>query len=139
MQTNDMALKRKILYDNEEIKGLVETSEIADKQGTVEVPGFSRMFEIIDGVAKFQPVDMVYKIQRDTNTKSFFYNWFKNKEHHDVTVINTDANGAEVNRWLLRNCELPEYSERAYNAAGIEFFGIAVKFTCPTDPVNLDE
>ena len=85
----------------------------------------------------FEPLDLVYKIQRDTNTQKVFKAWFYENEYHDVTVINTDATGAEVNRWLLRDCECASYSERTYNAAGIEFFGLAVQITCSSNPVNI--
>ena len=133
-KTNDMVLKRRVFIDNKEIPGLVSTSDLKDTEGTVDVPGFNRKVTIKEGVKKFEPLDLVYKISANTNTQSVFNGWFQNDELHDVTVINTDATGTEVNRWALRACECAEYSERAFNAAGVEFFGIAVKITCSQGP-----
>ena len=137
MQQNDMSLKRKILIDGDEVPGLVESSDLKDAEGTIEVPGFARKTQIKDGVKMFEPLDLVYKVQRDANTQQVYKDWFYKNEYHDVTIINTDATGTEVNRWLLRDCECASYSERPYNAAGVEFFGIAVQVTCSTDPVPI--
>ena len=133
-KTNDMVLKRRIFIDNKEWPGLVSTSDLKDMEETAEVPGFNRKITIKAGVKKLEPFDLVYKISANTNTQQNFNNWFQKNELHDVTVINTDATGNEVNRWSLRNCECAEYSERSYNAGGIEFFGIAVKITCSSSP-----
>ena len=135
MQKNNMALKRKNLFDGEEVPGLVESSDIKDEEGTVEVPGFNRMTDIKNGVKKFEPIDMVYKIQRDTNTQKFFKDWYYKNEYHDMTIVETDATGAEVDRWLCRDCECKLYNKRSYNAGGVEFHGLAVTLICTTDPV----
>lgn len=138
MQRNDLALKRKILYDGEEIPGLVETSDLMDEEVGVEVPGFNRTVEIGSGVKKFQPLDLVYKQQKDTATKKFFADYYFNREVKDVVIVNTDATGAEVDRWLLPDCECRRFSERAYNAGGVEFFGISIQVVCTGTPTRLD-
>jgi hypothetical protein len=132
-----MSLKRKILIDGEELTGLVETSELKDEKGVVEVPGFERKIDIPDGVKKFAPLECIYKIQRDTNTQKVLRDWFYKNEYHDVTIINTDGTGAEVNRWLLRDCENRLYNERQYNAGGVEFFGVGISITCSSIPTPL--
>jgi len=139
MQTSDMALKRKVLVDGKELPGLTATSDVKDTEATVEVPGFGRIVEIRSGVKKFEPIESTWKIQRDTITHKFLWDWHYKNENHDVTVVNTDATGEEVNRWLLRDCELPDYNERSYSAAGVEYFGVATKITCPSEPINLME
>lgn len=138
MQKNDMALKRRLLIDGEEVPGLVETSPLKDEEGIVEVPSFNRKIPVKDGVKLLDPLDCVYKIHRDTVTQKLFYNWFNKNEYHDVTVVNTDATGAEVDKWLLRDCECKKFDQRAYNAGGVEFFGIGVTLTCTSTPVRLD-
>ena len=130
-----MALKRKILYDGDEIPGLVETSDLKDEEGTIEVPGFNRKTAIKDGVKMMDPLDLVYKIQRDTNTQQFFMDWFYKNEYHDATIVETDATGSEVNRWLLRDCECKLVNKRSYNAGGVEFHGLGVTIICTTEPV----
>lgn len=137
MQKNDMALKRKVLIDGEEVPGLVESSALKDEEGVVEVPSFNRKHPIKDGVKLFDPIDLTYKVSRDTNTTKVFYDWFNKNEYHDVTVINTDATGVEVDKFLLRDCECKKYDARPYNAGGVEFFGIAVTIICTSVPVKL--
>lgn len=137
MQKNDMALKRRYLYDGNEIPGLVESSAIKDEEGVIEVPSFNRKKPLKDGVKMFAPLELTYKVQRDSRVQKFFYDWFNKNEYHDVTVIETDATGAEVNRLLLRDCENALYDEREYNAGAIDYFGLRVRIICTSDPVNL--
>ena len=137
MQPNSMALKRKILYDNEEVPGLVETSELKDEEGIVDAPAFNRIFKIKNGVKTFEPLDLVYRIDRTTNTRQFFLDFFQNNETKDMTIINTDGTGREMDRWLCRDCECSLFSERTYNAAGVEFFGISVRISCSSEPIPL--
>jgi hypothetical protein len=66
-----------------------------------------------------------------------FSNWKTNNEYHDVTVINTDATGAEYDRWILSGCECAMFKEALYAAATPEYFSYTVRITCPTDPVHL--
>ena len=117
--------------------GLVETSDLIDQEGTVEVPGFNRKVDIKDGVKKVEPLDVVYKIQKDTNTLQYFYDWYRNNEDHDVTIINTDGTGVEVDRWLWADCEVTRFSERTFNAAGIEFYGLSAQIICNSTPVRV--
>ncbi len=138
-QKNDMAMKRKLIFDTtNEVPGLVEVSDLVDEEGTIEVPGFARKVNIKDGVKIYAPLDCVYKIQNETNTQQFFYDWFNKNELHDVTIINTDGVGAEINRWTLNDCECSKYSERTYNAGGVEFFGIAITIVVTSEPVRLE-
>jgi len=138
MQTGDMAKKRKVTVDGEELPGLVMTSAIKDTEKTVEVPGFGRIVEIRSGVKKFEPVESKWKVQRDTKTRKFLKDWHFKDESHDVVVTNTDATGADVNSWLLPDCELPDYDEEPYDAANVDYFGISTKITCPVAPIPLD-
>ena len=137
MTKNEMALKRRIFIDTEEIPGLVETSELMDEEGSIEVPGFSRKIPIKDGVKMLAPLDCVYKIEKDTKTQKFFSDWYFNNEYHDVAVVNCDQTGEEIDRWTLRDCECKKYSERTYNAGAVEFYGVAITLTCTSTPVRL--
>jgi hypothetical protein len=134
MQSNDLGLKRRVLVDGEEIPGLVETSEIMDEEGVIEVPGFKRKIEVKDGVSKLAPIDLLYKVQRDSNTDVTLRNWKYNDELHDVTIINTDSTGIEVDRILFRECECKKYNKRAYKAESPEFFAVGVTILCTTEP-----
>ena len=109
-----------------------------DEEGVVEVPSFGRVHEIKNGVKKFAPLDVTYKVERNSLTHKTFFNWFNDNEYHDVTLINTDATGAEVDRWILRDCEVSKFDERRYNASSIEFFGFSAKIHPTLDPVRID-
>jgi hypothetical protein len=136
MQRNDISLKRRILVDGTEIPGLVTCSEIKDEEDAVSVPSFGRTTEIKSGVKKFSELTLKYKIAAGTVTQATFFNWYNLNEYHDVTVVNTDANGSEIDRWLLRDCECRSYSEHDYDAAAVKFAGIDVIIGCTTTPVR---
>ena len=137
MQKNDLALKRKILIDGNEIPGLVETPEISDEEEVIDVPGFGRKTKIKAGVSAFAPLDLTYKVSRSSTAAKFFSDWKNKNEYHDLTLINTDATGSEYDRWILADCECAMYKEKAYNAATPEFFAITVRITCTSNPVYL--
>ena len=137
MQKNSLVLKRRLLIDGEEIPGLVETGALKDEEGDVEVPSFGRIISVKSGVKKFDPIECVYKIDRDTITEKFMRDWFYNDEYHDVTVENVDATGAVVDRILLQDCENGKYDRRPYNASGVEFMGVGIKIICTSTPVPL--
>jgi hypothetical protein len=137
MQRNDMALKRRVLIDGEELPGLVECSGPKDEEATIDVPGFSRLIPIKNGVKKFDPITLKYAIRRGTVTKTKLYQWHSKDEYHDLTIISTDANGIEVDRWLLRDCELPSFEEAPYTAQAPEYYSVTCIATCTSEPVLL--
>ena len=140
MQKNDLVLKRRAIWDDsDEIPGLVESSDLKDEEGLVDVPSFNRIISVKNGVKKFEPQTLIYKIVRGTNTLKFFRDFYFDNEFHDHSLINTDGVGAEVDRWLLRDCECSSFNERTYNAGGVEFFGLAIIITCTTPPVPREE
>lgn len=138
MNRNEIGMKRKIFVDGQELPGLVETGPMNDEEGVVEVPGFGRKVEIKDGVKKFGALDATYKVQPDTITKQFFRDWYYKNEVHDVVVVNTDATGVDVDKWLLPDCECAQYNEREFNAGSVTWFGLVVKITCSGTPTTLD-
>lgn len=139
MQKNDQSLKRKILFDGEEVPGLVECSDIKDEEGTIEVPGFNRKVSIKDGVKSFAPVDATYKCQKDSITEKFFSDYYYLNQVKDVDIIDTDATGVEVSRYLLRDCENSLFDKRSYNAGGVEYYGIRIRLNCTSDPIRIEE
>lgn len=134
MQKNQMSLKRKLLIDGNELAGLVECGGVNDEDQIIDVPGFNRLSPIKSGVKKLEPFPFKYAIKRGTNTHQVLHDWHFDDELHDVTLINTDASGTEINRWLLRDCELPKFDEPTYNAGQPEYYFVSGSFICPTDP-----
>ena len=139
MQKNDRAQKRRLLFDGDELPGLVETSDLTDEEEGVDVPSFNRTRTVGSGVSKLEPLDVIYKDQKGTKTRKFLTDWKFKKQVKDVVVINTDSTGFEINRWLWPDCECLKYNERGYTAAGVEFAGINVVITCTGTPVPLTE
>lgn len=137
MQKNDLSLKRRVLIDGQELGGLVETPEISDEENVIDVPSFSRIKTVKAGISKFNAVDLTYKVNRSDKTSKFFYDWKNKNEYHDMTIINTDATGAEFDRWVLTDCECAMFKEKGYNAGTPEFFSFTVRITCTSTPVYL--
>ena len=105
MQENSMAEKKRVMIDGEEIPGLVYVGSIRLEKGTLEVPEFSRIRTIQNGIKKIPPLELRYKINRGTNTLQFFQDWNDDDEIKDVTIIRCDAHGTEFARKLLQQCE----------------------------------
>ena len=77
------------------------------------------------------------QFSKSSKTAKLFYDWKNKNEYHDMTIINTDATGAEYDRWILTDCECAMFKERAYNAGSPEFFAFSVRITCTATPVYL--
>jgi hypothetical protein len=126
LQNHGMALKRKALWNGEEIPGLVKVAEIPLEKGTLDVPEFKKIRVIQNGISKNPPIEMIYKIERSTNTKQFFKDFYFNDEVHDLTLINTDAHGAEIDRILCSDCECVKYSEPETDLASPPYAQITI-------------
>jgi len=105
MQANEMVEKKRSLIDGEEIAGLVYAGELLIEKGSVEIPEFKKIRTVQNGVVKYPPYELRYKLNRGTNTRSFFQAWYANDQVKDVTIIRTDAHGTEFERVLLSECE----------------------------------
>jgi transcriptional regulator with XRE-family HTH domain len=126
MQRNDLAEKKRVTFDGEEIPGLVNIQEITLEKGQLEVPEFSRIRRIQNGITTIPAIEMTYKIARDTNTLDFFKTWYFENEEKDVTVIRTDAAGTEFARTLLPSCECVRYQEPAFDAANPTYAQVSI-------------
>lgn len=125
-QRNDLAEKKRIMIDGEEIPGLVSITEIPLEKGVIDVPEFSRIRKIQNGITTVPVVSMVYKIQRDSRSLTFFRDWYLKDETHDITVIRTDASGAEFARTLLASCECTKYVEPEFDASSPTYAKVSV-------------
>jgi len=137
MQKNDMAEKKKIEVDGEELPGLVRVDEIRIEQGTIEVPEFKRIRMIKNGILKIPVVNLLYKISRNSKTLQFYRDFFYNDEDHDFTIIRTDANGIEFARSELPMCESVLYAEPAWDGANVTYAQLPVMIV-PWDFIPLD-
>lgn len=137
MQKNDLALKRRLLFDGEEKTGLVSTSALKSADGLIEAPGFDFKADIKDGTKKFDPLTVLYKVQRNSDVIDFFDDWHNLNQTKDVTIINVDGTGEEIDRWLWRDCECHSFDAREYDAANVTFYGIEAILNPTAKPVRL--
>lgn len=135
-QRNDLAEKKKVMIDGVEIPGLLNVQEIPLEKGQLEVPEFSKIRRIQNGMATIPPVELTYKIQRDTETLDFMKEWFLKDESKDVTIIRTDGSGVEFARTLLPQSECVRYYEPPYDAAAPTFAQVQITL-CPWDIVPI--
>ena len=117
MQSNDMAEKKRVWIDGEEIPGLVFAGELSLEKGVIDVPEFGRIRKIQNGVITTPPYELRYKLSRGTNTMKFLRDWYFNNEVKDVTIVRTDAHGTEFARTLLPSCECIKYTEPETDAS----------------------
>jgi len=137
MQRNDLAEKKRITFDGEEIPGLVNFQELSLEKGQLEVPEFSKIRRIQNGITTIPPVDLTYKIAKETNTLKFFRDWYGRDEEKDVVIIRTDASGVEFARTLLPSCECVRYLEPAFDASNPTFAQVQVTLV-PWDVTPID-
>lgn len=105
MQPNDMAEKKRVYIDGEEVPGFVYSGELRLEKGTIEVPEFKKIRSIQNGISKIPEYELRYKISRGTNTLKFFQDWYNLDEIKDVTIVRVDAHGSEFARTLMSQCE----------------------------------
>lgn len=121
MQSNEMAEKKKALFDGVEIPGLVNVGEIMREKGTIDVPSFRKIRPVQSGVVKNPEITMIYKLERDTNTLEFFDSFFDNNEVKDLEIVRTDAHGVEFDRTIYTECEVKSITEPPYDAANPDY------------------
>ena len=121
-----MVEKKRVKWDGVEIPGLVTVDEITREKRTAEVPSFKKIRDIQSGIEKFPQLTFTYKLERNTETLTFFEKFFEENSIKDCEVIRTDAHGVEFSRKAYTGCELLSVSEPAYDAATPEFAKITV-------------
>lgn len=125
-QRSDRALKIRILYDGEEIPGLVKMNGIKVEKGMIEVPAYDRIVQIQNGIRKIPQLTPEYKDSVGSNANDFFNGWFENNETKDATVIFVDAAGTEFDRISCPGCECSNYERPDYDAANPGYAKIMV-------------
>lgn len=138
MQNEAMAAKRKIEYDGEEVPGLVFSGELRLAQGSIEVPGFDKIIPIGNGVTTIPVWEVRYKTERGTNTKAFFRDWAQNNEIKDVTVINTDGHGVEIDRITLPDCECLEWVPIQESDSSSPPYAMIMAVIAPADVIPIE-
>lgn len=137
MQSNDMAEKVKVLIDGVEIEGLVACEEYVLEEGTIEVPEFSKIRIIKNGITKYAPLVLRYKIKRDSTTLKFVREWKSLNQIKDVVKIRCDASGTEFARTLFQGCECATYTEPAFDGASPTYAQIKVT-VIPYEVIPMD-
>jgi hypothetical protein len=125
-QRNDMAEKKRILIDGVEIPGLVSISAITLEKGIINVPEFSKIRKIQNGISTQPEIELVYKISKDSETLDFIKDWYFKDQTKDITVIRTDASGTEFARDLLPSCECTKYIEPEFNGESPTYAKITI-------------
>jgi hypothetical protein len=125
-QNNDMAEKKRVYVDGEEIAGLVSVGEIPLTKGRIEVPEFKHIRKIQNGIETMPEIPFVYKIARGTTTLKFFQDWFHGDEVKDVTLVRVDAHGAEFARTLLSECECVDYTDPETDSAAPTYAQVTI-------------
>lgn len=126
MQNGSMAAKVKVLFDGEEIPGLVKFGEKPLENGMIEVPSFGRINKVHNGVTTMPEISLTYETQRGTKTRKFMRDWFLNKEVKDVTVIKCDATGVEFEREIWPSTECRKFSEPEVDFSNVSYARVEI-------------
>jgi hypothetical protein len=131
-----MAEKVRVLYDGVEKAGLVKYPGFLLEEGTIEVPEFSKIRNITNGVEKMPLLELGYKIARDTDTLAFFRSYHENKETHDITIIRCDRDGKEFGRVLLPSTECNKLVDPPFDGAAPTYAQVTVGLV-PWDVIKI--
>jgi len=126
MQNASMAFKVKVLFDGEEVPGLVRFGEVPLEKSVIEIPGFQRITKIQTGVKTIPEVAMTYETRRNSKTRKFFQDYFTENQVKDVTVIYCDASGAEFARDLWQSVECRKFSTPEVDFSSISYARVDV-------------
>lgn len=126
MQENSMAMKARVLFDGEEVPGLVRLGEVALENAAIDVPGFQRIRKIHTGVTTIPEVEAAYEVRRNTNTLKFFQDYYAAGEKKDVTVVYCDADGVEYARDLWQDVECRRLVRPQVDLANVTYAQVTV-------------
>lgn len=127
-QRNDRALKVKILFDGEELDGLVKVNGIKVEKGMIEVPSYDRIVQIQNGIRKIPQLDVEYKDPVGGKANDYINSFFENNEVHDLIWIAYDAGGTEFDRISLPACECSSYERPEYDASNPGYSKVMATF-----------
>jgi hypothetical protein len=136
MQQNDMADKRRLLFDGEEIPGLVNIEELSFEEAVIEVPELNKIRKIKNCVTPVPILNCIYKTNRNTDTYEFFKNFKERNEVKQCTMIQVDASNTEYKRTLFPGVECAKFTEPAYDAASPTYAQTSVMLV-PYDYIQL--
>ncbi len=134
---SDMVEKRKIVVGGEELEGLISVDEYLFEEGTVEVPGLSKIVTVKNGVTTIPPIGMTFKVTRNSKTLKTLQTWKDLNEYKDCVMIRTDGAGAEFSRELWPNVECSKYAGPAYDASSPVNASVAITLL-PEDIIPVD-
>lgn len=129
MQNNIMIEKKRVLWDNDEVPGLVSVDEIAWEKSVAEVPSFKRIREVQSDITKNPRLKFKYSLSRGEHVLKFFEDMHKNNEVKDCEIIRVDAHGvpfSENARKIYVGCECINKVEPKYDAGAPEYASITV-------------
>lgn len=132
MQNNSVAQKARIIFEGEEVPGLVSIGEIPEEDDAIQVPGFQIIRNIRTGVRKMPEIDLKFETRRNTNTRAFLSDWYRGKTAKDITVIYCDADGVEFARYLWNQVECRKHTIPATDHSKIDYSYVSVT-VCPYD------
>ena len=121
-----IAEKKKFYLDGEELQGLTAVGDISLEKNTVGIPEFYVTRQISNGTITLPTIDATFRIDKESLTLVTLRDWYGNNESHDVTIVRTDAQGAEFARTVLTGVTLQRYFEPAYDATAPDYARVEI-------------
>lgn len=128
MQKPAIVEKKIILWDGNEVPGLIRVQELKLSKSSVKVPGFKKMRTISSNIIEIPVLELKYAVNRNTITQKFWEDFFFIEGTiKDATEIRTDQFGNTVERRLWQWCECNDYQTPAYDAENPELMVTTVQ------------
>lgn len=109
--------KRIWFVDGENLPGLISVDAINKEQDAIDVPGYRKTSQVTNGVDKTPEITLTYRLDKNTETGTFYRNWIKNTEEHDCMMQRTNHKGEVFETILYPGCLCRAFNIPAYEAA----------------------
>lgn len=126
MQENSVAQKARMMFEGEEVPGLISIGEVAEEDDAIQVPGFQIIRNIRSGVRKMPEIEVKFETRRNTKTREFLSDWYRKKTAKDVTIIYCDADGVEFARYLWSQVECRKHTIPPTDHGKVDYSFISV-------------
>jgi len=115
MQEGAMVAKGRLLWDGEEIPGLLRIGGRDIEQKKVTVSKYFEEFTLTANTRVIPEVEVEYVLERNTKTMQFFDDFNDNRETKTATFIAEDGDGVEYGRQLWLLCQVSKKTESEVN------------------------
>ena len=115
-KTNALITKYRVEVDTDNIFGsdIVQVGGLSlGEEGMIEVPEQDKIAQVSDGVVKYAPLDIKFRLSEGLVTFDYFLALWDERasRNTDIAIIETRRDGVtELFRWIFTDCEMKKFA-----------------------------